>query len=156
MTPERAPVEVKLHINHQDFLWLSPLWTEKADCKLKWEKKEGWDYQIFTTISQCFKIHWHDTQSREEMSSKGKRQNKISYTFFNIKLVIASLSFFFFLQIVPSFNNLVKVMVFPVVMRGCESWTIKKAECWIIDAFELWWRRLWDSLGLQGDPNSPC
>ena len=82
MTPERAPVEVRLHINHQDFLWLSPLWTEKADCKLKWEKKEGWDYQIFTTISQCFKIHWHDTQSREEMSSKGKRQNKISYSFF--------------------------------------------------------------------------
>ena len=34
-------------------------------------------------------------------------------------------------------------MVFPVVMYGCESWTIKKAECWIIDAFELWgWRRL--------------
>ena len=38
---------------------------------------------------------------------------------------------------------LVKVMVFPVVMYGCESWTIKKAECQIIDAFELWcWRRL--------------
>ena len=34
-------------------------------------------------------------------------------------------------------------MVFPVVMFGCESWTIKKAECWRIDAFELWcWRRL--------------
>ena len=34
-------------------------------------------------------------------------------------------------------------MVFPVVMSGCESWTIKKAECWRIDAFELWcWRRL--------------
>jgi len=34
-------------------------------------------------------------------------------------------------------------MVFPVVMYGCESWTIKKAECQIIDAFELWcWRRL--------------
>ena len=34
-------------------------------------------------------------------------------------------------------------MVFPVVMYGCESWTIKKAECWRIDAFELWcWRRL--------------
>ena len=34
-------------------------------------------------------------------------------------------------------------MVFPVVMYGCESWTIKKAECWSIDAFELWcWRRL--------------
>ena len=38
---------------------------------------------------------------------------------------------------------LVKAMVFPVVMYGCESWTIKKAECRIIDAFELWcWRRL--------------
>ena len=34
-------------------------------------------------------------------------------------------------------------MVFPVVMYGCESWTVKKAECWEIDAFELWcWRRL--------------
>ena len=34
-------------------------------------------------------------------------------------------------------------MVFPVVMYGCESWTLKKAECWRIDAFELWcWRRL--------------
>ena len=39
---------------------------------------------------------------------------------------------------------LVKAMVFPVVMYGCESWTIKKAECWRIDVFELWcWRRLW-------------
>ena len=39
--------------------------------------------------------------------------------------------------------HLVKAMVFPVVMYGCESWTIKKAECWRIDAFELWyWRRL--------------
>ena len=38
---------------------------------------------------------------------------------------------------------LVKTMVFPVVMYGCESWTIKKAECQRIDAFELWcWRRL--------------
>ena len=39
--------------------------------------------------------------------------------------------------------HLVKAMVFPVAMYGCESWTIKKAECWRIDAFELWcWRRL--------------
>ena len=38
---------------------------------------------------------------------------------------------------------LVKAMVFPVVMYGCESWTIKKAKCWRFDAFELWcWRRL--------------
>ena len=39
---------------------------------------------------------------------------------------------------------IVKAMVFPVVMYGCESWTRKKAECRKIDAFELWcWRRLW-------------
>ena len=39
--------------------------------------------------------------------------------------------------------HLVKAVVFPVVMCGCESWSIKKAECQIIDAFELWcWRRL--------------
>ena len=42
----------------------------------------------------------------------------------------------------PTKFHLVQAMVFPVVMYGCESWTIKKAECWKIDAFELWyWRR---------------
>ena len=44
----------------------------------------------------------------------------------------------------PTKVRLVKAMVFPVVMYGCESWTIKKAEHRRIDAFELWcWRRLW-------------
>ena len=43
----------------------------------------------------------------------------------------------------PTTVHLVKAMVFPVVMNRCESWTIKKAECQRIDAFELWcWRRL--------------
>ena len=43
----------------------------------------------------------------------------------------------------PTKVHLVKVMVFPVVMCGCETWTIKKAEHWRIDVFELWcWRRL--------------
>ena len=43
----------------------------------------------------------------------------------------------------PTKVRLVKAMVFPVVMYGCESWTVKKAECRRIDAFELWcWRRL--------------
>ena len=45
--------------------------------------------------------------------------------------------------ILPTKVRLVKAMVFPVVMNGCESWTIKKAECRRIDVFELWsWRRL--------------
>ena len=43
----------------------------------------------------------------------------------------------------PTKDCLVKAMVFPVVMYGCESWIIKKSECWRIDAFEVWcWRRL--------------
>ena len=43
----------------------------------------------------------------------------------------------------PTKVHLVKLMVFPVVMYGCESWTVKKAECQRIDVFELWcWRRL--------------
>ena len=45
--------------------------------------------------------------------------------------------------ILPTKVRLVKAMVFPVVMYGCESWTVKKAKCRRIDAFELWcWRRL--------------
>ena len=43
----------------------------------------------------------------------------------------------------PTKVHLVKAMIFPVVMYKCQSWTLKKAECWRIDAFELWcWRRL--------------
>ena len=45
--------------------------------------------------------------------------------------------------ILPTKVHLVKGMVFPVVIYGCESWTVKKAECRRVDAFELWcWRRL--------------
>ena len=55
----------------------------------------------------------------------------------------------------PTKVPLVKVMVFPVIMYGCESWTIKKAEHQRSDAFELWcWRRLLRVLGLQGDQTS--
>ena len=53
---------------------------------------------------------------------------------------------------------LVKAMVFPVVMYGCETWTIKKAEHWRIDAFELncgVGEDSWESLVQQGDPTSP-
>ena len=53
----------------------------------------------------------------------------------------------------PPKVHLVKAMIFPVVTYGCESWTVKKAEHQIIDAFELWhWRRL---LRLQGGLTSP-
>ena len=59
------------------------------------------------------------------------------------------------LNILPTKVCIVKAMVFPVVMYGCEIWTIKKAEHWRIDAFKLWcWRRLLRGLGLPGDPAS--
>ena len=59
----------------------------------------------------------------------------------------------------PAKVCLVKTMVFPVIMYGCDSWTIKKAEHRRIDAFELCWEFhsfwTWESLGQQGDPTSP-
>ena len=56
----------------------------------------------------------------------------------------------------PAKVGLVKAMVFPVVMYGCENWTVKKAEHQRIDAFKLWcWRRLLRGLGRQGEPTSP-
>ena len=52
----------------------------------------------------------------------------------------------------PTKVRLVKAVVFPVVMYGCESWTIKKAEHWRIDDFKLWcWRSLFKSFGQQED-----
>ena len=56
----------------------------------------------------------------------------------------------------PTKVCLVKAMVFPVVMHGCESWTVKKAECRRIDAFELWcWRRLLRVPWSARRPNQP-
>ena len=55
----------------------------------------------------------------------------------------------------PTKAHIVKAIVFPVVMYECESWTIKKAECRRIDAYELWcWRRLLRVPGVQGDQTS--
>ena len=56
----------------------------------------------------------------------------------------------------PTKVHLVKAMVFPVVMYGCESWTVKKAEHGRIDGFELWcWRRLFRTLVLEKTLESP-
>ena len=65
----------------------------------------------------------------------------------------------------PTKVCLVKAMVFPVVMYGCESWTVKKAEQWRIDAFEFWcWRRLlrvpwtamWSNQSILGEISPGC
>ena len=55
----------------------------------------------------------------------------------------------------PTKVHIVKGIFFPLVMYGCESWTINMAECQRIDAFKLWsWRRLLRVLGQQGDQTS--
>ena len=55
----------------------------------------------------------------------------------------------------PTKLCVVKAIVFPVFMYGCESWTIKKATCQITDDFEQWfWEDSWEALGLQGDQTS--
>ena len=61
----------------------------------------------------------------------------------------------------PAKVSIVKAMVFPVLMYGCESWTIKNAECWRTDAFELWyWRRFENPLDskeiMKFKDSSPC
>ena len=69
---------------------------------------------------------------------------KLRYLFFGRKIMTNVDSILKSRDItLPTKVHLVKAMVFPIVMYGCESWTIKKAECQRIDAFELWcWRRL--------------
>ena len=58
--------------------------------------------------------------------------------------------------ILPTKVRLVKAMVFPLVMYECETWTVKKAECQRIDAFELWcWRRLLRVPWTARDPTNP-
>ena len=66
------------------------------------------------------------------------RKNKQTNTMTNLDSILKSRDITF-----PKKFHLVKAKVFPVLMYGCESWTIKKIECGRIDAFELWcWRRL--------------
>ena len=80
-----------------------------------------------------------------KITAGGDCNHEIKRHFFLRRKVITNLdSILKFRDItLPTNVHLVQAMVFPVVMYGCESWTVKKAECWIIDAFELWcWRRL--------------
>ena len=88
---------------------------------------------MFLPRSKCLLISWLQSPSSVILEPP---QNKVWHCFHCFRLV--------------------KAIVFPVVMYGCESWTIKKAKHQRVDAFELWyWRRLWKSLGWQGDPTCP-
>ena len=87
--------------------------------------RRGWGCSKITTDSDCsHEIERHLLLGRKVMT--------------NLDSILKSRDI-----TLPTKVCLVKAMVFPVVMYGCESWTIKKVECWRLDAFELWcWRRL--------------
>ena len=80
-----------------------------------------------------------------KISAGGDCSHEIKRCFFLGRKVMTNLESVFKSRDItlPTKVRLVKAMVFPVVMYGCESWTVKKAECQRTDAFELWsWRRL--------------
>ena len=90
-------------------------------------------------MNYCFWIKWYKITADGDCSHEIKRclllKRKVMT---NLDSVLKSRDI-----TLPTKVHLVKAMVFPVVMYGCESWTVKKAECRKIDAFELWcWRRL--------------
>ena len=80
-----------------------------------------------------------------QITADGDCSNEIKRCLFLGRKVMTNLDSIFKSRDItlPTKVHLVKAMVFPVVMYGCVSWTVMKAECWGIDAFELWcWRRL--------------
>ena len=79
-----------------------------------------------------------------KITTDGDCSHEIKRCLFHVKKVMTNLNSILKSRDIPLPKKvwLVKAMVFPLVMYGCESWTIKKAECRRIDAFELWcWRR---------------
>ena len=86
----------------------------------------SWAPKSLLTVTAAMKL-------KDSCSLTGKLwQNKTLNSVLNIRDIT-----------LPAKICLVKAMAFPIVMYGCESWIVKKAECWRIDAFELWcWRRL--------------
>ena len=86
----------------------------------------SWAPKSLLTVTAAMKL-------KDSCSLTGKLwQNKTLNSVLNIRDIT-----------LPAKVCLVKAMAFPIVMYGCESWIVKKAECWRIDAFELWcWRRL--------------
>ena len=104
-----------------DFIFLGSKITEDGNCSHEIKRHLLLGRKAMTNLDSILKSR--DTQKIK----KGKRNKKRKSR--DITL--------------PTKAHLVKAMVFPVVMYGCESWTVKKAECQRIDAFELWcWRRL--------------
>ena len=102
---------------------------------------------LFQSCGHCwvFQICWHIECSTFTASSFRFRNSSTGIPSPPLALFVVMLDSIFKSRDItlPTKVRLVKAMVFPVFMYGCESWTVKKAECWRIDAFEMWcWRRV--------------
>ena len=104
--------------------------TLKQDDERLYEEKHPEEYRDWQERGYC---RWCDTASvkSNNLSTRRYMKNAMYVKKWGTNFTL------------PTKVHLVKAMVFPLLMYGCESWTIKKAECWRTDAFELWsWRRL--------------
>ena len=124
---EREKVGLKLNIQKTNIMASSPITSWQIDGKTVETVSDFifWGSQI-TADDDCSQkiIDWHLLLGKKVMT--------------NLDSIFKSRDI-----TLPTKVHLLKAMVFPVVMYGCESWTIKKVECRWIDAFELWcWRRL--------------
>ena len=122
--------------------------SEKVDLKLNIQKTKimasgpitSWqiDRETVETVSDCI-------FGSSKITADGDCSHEIKRHLLLGRKVMTNLDSIFKSRDItlPTKVHLVKAMVFPVVMYGCENWTIKKADCRRIDAFELWcWRRL--------------
>ena len=129
---------LKLNIQKSKFMASGPITSWQIDRETMETVRE--------TLFSCPKITAHGDCSHEIKRHLLLGRKVMT----NIDSILKSRNFTLWTQI-----HLVEAIVFPVVTYGCQSWIIKKAEHWKIDAFELWcWRRLLRVLGLQGDPTS--
>ena len=121
-------------------------WKNRVKSWLKAQHSENTDHGIQSHHFMAFR--WRNSRNSVRLYFFGL-QNHCSHEFKRLLLlgrkVMTNLDSILKIKDItlPTMVHLVKAMVFPVVMYGCESWTIKKAELWRNDAFELWyWRRL--------------
>ena len=115
--------------------WLS-LWVKWAQTSKPW----GWTLPRCCLLDWCCAVSTPEGQKAKETPLGGQCSwhLQVGKAVSNPGSILKSRDVTLLTKV-----HLVKAMVFPVVMYGCESWTIKKAECQRIDAFELWcWRRL--------------
>ena len=121
----------------RDFIFLGSKITADSDCSHEIKRCLLLGRKAMTNLDSLLKSRDITLLIQVHLVSQLWLDELFSFTFIK-RLFCSSLS-----NITLTKVHLVKAMVFPVVMYGCESWPIKKAECWRIDAFELWcWRRL--------------